>query len=372
MTHYNVLSVFSGAGGLDIGFEQAGFEHLELVELDDHCVTTINANRPKWKVFHGDIHKYEPSFKNIDVLIGGPPCQGFSLGGNRNESDLRNQLFLEMVRIAKATNPRVVVIENVLNLRTMKAPWSGKNFAEEIASNFKQIGYSVIFDAFKVSYYGVPQTRRRFVFVAVKGDFPNGYELPAPDTKETSIRKFIQDISMNNENKIPNHNPEWGFHSRVHTNKMAITVENIKNPVPIRISRTGSDGFPIRKFDEPFPAVDTATVWGWAVGNIHAERKESNKSCGNDLKKQDAGVKLWRIEADEMRTFTHREYARLQTFPDNWVFYGNNKRDIHKQVGNAVPIEFARRVATNINQLLGALDTNSKFTGNRVQLSLGL
>ncbi|OQC18262.1 MAG: Modification methylase HaeIII [Firmicutes bacterium ADurb.Bin080] len=372
MHSYKVLSLFSGAGGLDLGFEQVGFSHLELVEIDDHCVATINANRPQWNIFHGDISLYKPIHRNIDILIGGPPCQGFSLGGNRNESDPRNRLFLEMTRIAKITNPRVIVIENVLNLRTMKAPWSGKYFADEIYDNFKKIGYSVKFDTFKVSFYGVPQTRRRFVFIAVKGDFPKGYELPTPDLKETTIRKYLEDISTLNTNNIPNHNPEWGFQSRVHRNRRSLKVENIKNPVPIRISRTGSDGNPIRSFDEPFPAIDTATVWGWAAGNVKAQREKKDRTNGKYIRNPDTDLKLWRIDADEMRTFTHREYARLQTFPDDWVFYGNNKRDIQKQVGNAVPVEFARRVGVNVYKLFRSLETNSEFMSDRIQVSLEL
>ena len=124
---YNVLSLFSGAGGLDLGFEINGFNHLECVEIDDHCINTLRKNRPDWKVTHTDVTTYKPKFKNIDVLVGGPPCQGFSLGGNRDPNDPRNRLFLEMIRVAEETSPRIVVIENVLNLRTMKAPWSGKN-----------------------------------------------------------------------------------------------------------------------------------------------------------------------------------------------------------------------------------------------------
>lgn len=369
---YNVLSIFSGAGGLDLGFENAGFSHLGLVELDNHCVATIKKNRPNWNVFHGDVHAFVPTHKNIDVLIGGPPCQGFSLGGNRNEDDVRNQLFFQMVRIAKATNPRVIVIENVLNLRTMKAPWSGKNFADEIASNFERLGYSVRHDVFKVSRYGVPQTRRRFIFIAVRGEFPENYEMPSPDDTEATIEACLKDISVTHK-QIPNHDPKWGFQSRVHTNKKAISCNEIKKAVPVRISRTGSDGNPVRSFNAPFPAVDTATVWGWAVGHVNAERIVKDRENGKYIRNPNATVKLWRIEADEMRTFTHREYARLQTFPDEWVFLGKNKRDIHKQIGNAVPVEFARRVAVNILDILNAKDDLRAFcvTGHG-QMSLGL
>lgn len=357
---YSVLSLFSGAGGLDLGFESNGFNHLECVEIDEHCVSTLKQNRPKWVVTKTDVTRYQPKFKNIDVLIGGPPCQGFSLGGNRNPDDPRNMLFLEMIRVAKLTSPRVVLIENVLNLRTMKAPWSGKNFVEEISSQFNDLGYSVFSDVFKVCYFGVPQTRRRFIFIAIKDEVPENYQLPIPDANPATIKEVLFDIGQNEQLKFPNHNPIWGFKSRVHTNlKKRISPNDIS--IPIRISRTGSDGHPVRSFDKPFPAVDTATVWGWAKGHIHAERVEKDRTVDKHVRNPNATTKLWRITADQMRTFTHREYARLQTFPDDWEFIGNNKRDIHKQIGNAVPVNFAKRIAENIKQILECQDSKTPF-----------
>lgn len=359
---YSVLSLFSGAGGLDLGFELQGFQHLECVEIDEHCVATLKHNRPHWSVYHGDVRNYNPSHLSVDVLIGGPPCQGFSLGGNRDANDSRNSLFLEMVRIAKSVRPRVVIIENVLNLRTMIAPWSGKNYAQEISGQFESLGYSVTFDIFKMCYFGVPQTRRRFVFVAVLGTPPINYGLPVPDINPTTIRDALFELGQE-DFLLPNHNPEWGFTSRVHTNRKVASLSNMGASIPFRISRTGSDGHPIRSFDEPFPAVDTATVWGWARGEIYAERMEKNREVEKHVRNPDATTKLWRITADEMRTFTHREYARLQTFPDSWVFLGNNKRDIHKQIGNAVPVAFAERIAVNVKMLLNSLESGKPYKG---------
>jgi DNA (cytosine-5)-methyltransferase 1 len=362
-TKPNVLSLFSGAGGLDLGFEAQGFEHLGCVEIDEHCVKTLKKNRPDWNITHGDIASYSSPFRDIDVLIGGPPCQGFSLGGNRDPNDPRNSLFLEMVRIAQESNPTVVVVENVLNLRTMTASWSGKNFAEEISHQFKELGYKVFFDVFQVCYYGVPQTRRRFIFIAIKDEAPANYQLPIPDINQTTIRSALFDIGQSKTLRLPNHDPSWGFKSRVHTN-LEKPVHTKDIAIPIRISRTGSDGHPIRSFDEAFPAVDTATVWGWAKGHIHAERVDKDRENGKHIRNPDATTKLWRITADQMRTFTHREYARLQTFPDSWEFIGNNKRDIQKQIGNAVPVNFASRIAENVKKILTCKKNNIPFESN--------
>lgn len=370
---YSLLSLFSGAGGLDLGFELENFDHLECVEIDDHSVTTLRRNRPKWNVRQIDVRHYKPKHPSLDVLIGGPPCQGFSLGGNRDASDERNTLFLEMIKVAKKLKPRVIVIENVLNLRTMTAPWSGKNFEEEISGQLNSIGYEVRYGIFKMCHFGVPQTRRRFVFIAVRGKFPDGYSLPEPSDEVLTIREALFDLGQDDSIALPNHQPLWNFQSGVHTNLMKSINPSKAIAVPFRISRTGSDGHPIRSFDDPFPAVDTATVWGWARGRVKAERLPKDRSSEKYIRNPDANLTLWRVTADQMRTFTHREYARLQTFPDDWVFVGRNKRDIHKQIGNAVPVQFAKQVALNVRQILAALDAGKKFPMRRhAQMALDI
>jgi len=358
---YNVLSLFSGAGGLDLGFEQQGFQLIETIDIDPWSVLTLKKNRPKWKVIEGDVRDYHPKFKGeVDVLIAGVPCQGFSLGGNRDPKDERNTLFREVVRIARSMQPKIVLIENVLNLRTMCVPGTREPFAEHIAASLRKIGYSVIYDVFKMCYFGVPQTRRRFVFIAIKGELPRAYHLPAPGGT-TTIRPFLYDLGQGKGKNFANHNPKWGFKSAVHS-ETGEPFDANEEAIPVRFSRTGSDGNPIRSFDEPFPAVDTATVWGWAQGNVKAARFEKDRNNGKYIRNPAANVTLWRITASHLRTFTHREYARLQTFPDEWEFIGSNKRSIHLQVGNAVPVAFAKVLAGNVKTVLDALRTGQAFS----------
>lgn len=133
-TDYTYLGLFAGAGGLDLGFELAGFQHTESNEILEYAVETLRMSRPDWEVVHQDVRECTPSFKKgLDVLLAGFPCQGFSLGGNRDEADERNTLYREVVRIAKYMQPRVIVMENVLNLRTMVHPETGKPFAQQIS-----------------------------------------------------------------------------------------------------------------------------------------------------------------------------------------------------------------------------------------------
>lgn len=356
-----VISLFTGAGGLDIGFEAEGFQHRVAIEIDPVCVATLVRNRPRWNVLATDVRKYKPVRQSTaDVLLAGFPCQGFSLGGNRDERDVRNLLYKEALRVARQAKPKVILLENVLNLRTMRSPETGRPFAEQIATEMKAIGYTVFYDVFKVCYYGVPQTRRRFVFVGFRGKPPPGYHLPRPGPV-TTIRDALYELGQGRKLSLANHNPEWGFKSAVHV-QTGEPCDPSEEVVPVRFSRTASDGYPIRSFDSPFPAVDTATIWGWAQGNVVAQRVDKDRVNGSYIRNPEANVTLWRVSASRLRSFTHREYARLQTFPDDWVFVGNNKRQIHLQIGNAVPVNFARRLARNIRLALEALDSNSPFT----------
>lgn len=367
----SVLGLFSGAGGLDLGFEQAGFDHVGAVEIDPWCVRTLRRNRPMWNVAEGDVKNYDPDMDFApDVLLAGVPCQGFSLGGNRDPGDERNLLYKQVVRVASTLRPRVVVVENVLNLRTMRVPGSDSSFIQAISRELTEIGYSVRHGIFRVSEFGVPQTRRRLLFVAFRGEFPIGYHFPTPEI-ETTIRPFLYDLAQNDTTRLPNHQPEWGFKSAVHV-ETGEPFDSGEEVVPVRFSRTASDGHPVRTFDTPFPAVDTATVWGWAQGNVQARRMEKDRDNGKFIRNPDSEVSLWRIAASRLRTFTDREYARLQTFPDNWVFEGGNKRDIHLQIGNAVPPVFASRIAQNIQLALDSIEEQRSFVGEHSQFSQSL
>ena len=368
MTIYTSLGMFSGAGGLDLGLEQAGFVHLGAMDWEPWAVTTMRQNRPNWGVDEADARDWSFDGKP-DVLIAGPPCQGYSLGGNRKATDERNDLYEQVLRIAQETTPRVIVIENVLNLRTLLHPTTGKPFDVQIAEDLSSIGYEVHKGVFRMDGYGVPQTRRRWVFVAFKGHAPAGYHLPLPASTE-SVRNWVWDLGQGGGEGLPNHHPSWGFSSRVHTETGAPFDD--EPAVIVRFSRTASDGHPVRSFDTPFPAVDTATVWGWAQGNVEARRELPDRRIAKGVRNPESTVKLWRISASRLRVMTHRELARIQTFPDEWVFAGGTAlRDIQMQIGNAVPVGFARRLGENIQKALRALDHSRPFEQtDGAQLSL--
>jgi len=374
-TDYSFMGLFTGAGGLDLGFDLEGFNHTESNEILECAVNTLRLNKPSWSVVHDDVHNYNPSSSTRpDVLLAGFPCQGFSLGGHRVKSDPRNHLYRQVIRIASLLKPRVIVMENVLNLRTMKHPETNIPFSDQISKELKDIGYTTKFKFFRVSQFGVPQTRRRFIFVAYREDDFNLFTFPCPSQKETPAEPFLNDLSMDTGLKLPNHDPSWGYKSSVHV-QTGEDFDSSDPILPVRFSRTASDGNPLRSLDKPFPAMDTGTIWGWAQGNIMCRREPKDRSNSNYVRNKNADVTLWRIYASRMRSFTPREYARLQTFPDDWRFVGSNKRDFQLQIGNAVPVNFARCIAKRIRQTLlmvdGKLSIGDYLEGD-YQLSLGV
>lgn len=265
--------------------------------------------------------------------------------------------------------PRMIVMENVLNLRTMKHPETGRPFSQQISDELFSIGYTTNYDFFRLSQYGVPQTRRRFIFVAYKKNALDFFSFPKPK-RTTNVRDFIFELGQYENIIIPNHNPKWGFKSYAHT-ETGMPYDESEIVIPVRLSRTASDGNPIRNFDTPFPAIDTATVWGWAVGNIVAERVEKDRSNDIFIRNPNSNAKLWRLSASRIRSFTAREYARIQTFPDDWIFYGNNKRELQLQIGNAVPVNFSKIIALHVKHALQIIDgqkSNTYDIGEQVKL----
>jgi DNA (cytosine-5)-methyltransferase 1 len=362
-SNYTSLGLFAGAGGLDLGFEAAGFVHTEANEILPYAAATLRQNRPNWCVVEGDVRTYKPSFRHgLDVLLAGFPCQGFSLGGLRDPRDERNSLYREVLRIAKRMRPRAIVMENVLNLRTMTHPETGRAFSDQILGELLAIGYKARCAFFRVSEYGVPQTRRRFVFVAFRDGEDSHFEFPLPGDI-TPSGPFLMDLIGDIDSNIPNHGPEWGFQSQVHT-ALGGRIKSGDPIIPIRISRTASDGNPLRSYEDPFPAIDTATVWGFAQGSVKAERVEKDRTREKFIRNPKAIVPLWRITAKRMRTFTPREYARLQTFPDDWTFVGKNKREIQLQIGNAVPAIFAKTIAASVRKALESQDKKARRARN--------
>jgi modification methylase hphIA len=324
-TPLTYIDLFSGAGGLSLGFEQAGFQQLLSVEMEPDYCQTYRANFPHHQLLQKDLTTLTEqdlinclNGQSVDLVIGGPPCQGFSMAGKIGRTftdDPRNHLFKEFVRIVKIVRPCFFVMENVARLYTHN---SGKT-RTEIIQAFQNIGYSVECKVLNAADFGVPQIRSRVIFLGRRDkgkiSFPEPFQI-SHQTVGSAIGHFPKLAAGESNPHVANH--EAMNHSAQMLEKMAF-VKNGGNrndiPEPLR-PKTGD----IRKYI----------------------RYDSNKPAvciTGDMRKV--------FHYEQNRALTVRELAALQSFPDNFVFCGN-KIAQQQQVGNAVPPLLAKAIAESI------------------------
>lgn len=347
MKKYNVIDLFCGCGGLSYGFESAGFNVLLGIDNDEKALETFELNHKGAKTICGDITEisYEEDIRpligeeQIDVIIGGPPCQGMSLSGPRKFDDPRNKLYLSYIRLVEEIKPKAFVIENVPGLVGL----FGGKIKDSIIDKLSQLGYNVQYKLLTASEYGVPQSRRRVVFVGMEvGD----YEYPMPMKEMITCEMALGDLppietgigedpasyvsapqngyqkKMRERSKVVRNHIAANHSERVRTIiSLVPDGGNYKNlPEEYRNSRNFNVAWTRFSSNKPAPTIDT--------GHRHHFHYKYN------------------------RVPTVRECARLQSFPDDFVFLGNKTQQF-RQVGNAVPPIMAESIAT---QLIKALD----------------
>ena len=257
----------------------------------------------------------------IDVIIGGPPCQGFSIAGKIGRNfidDERNQLFKEFVRFVEVIKPRIFVMENVAALKTHN---KGKTI-EEIVKEFERVGYTVKYDVLNAVNYGVPQQRRR-IFVIGTLDKENKFNFPEKTTKQITIAealKGLPKLESGETSDIPNHNAM--NHSKQMLEKMSYVKDGgNRNDIPEDIRPKSGD---IRKY-------------------IRYNSNEPSICITGDMRKV--------FHFNQNRALTGRELARIQTFPDDFIFKGNAGK-VQQQIGNAVPPKLAFQIANSVKEVL--------------------
>lgn len=358
---YNVVDLFSGAGGLSRGFMDAGFNVVLGVDFDDAALKTFkenhgNAEAMKLDLFdHNNIDRIVEYLKenkiNLDVLVGGPPCQGFSLAGKREEFDQRNILYSAMVKTAAKLKPKVVVLENVPGMLTL---YNGAG-AKRVKEDFEEIGYNVIQP--KILYapeYGVPQIRKRVFFVMTLKDSDLGtYEYPTPIFTEDEFVTCEQAIgNLPSLEGCENYslNQVWDYTSQpmnTYEEYMRKNSEKIYNHTPT-------------KHAEETIRLISLVPEGKNYKALPKEELEKRKFKYNEALTRYDSKKPSRTIDTGHRTHFHykynriptvRENARLQSFPDDFIFYGN-KQEQYRQVGNAVPPLLGKAIATKVKELL--------------------
>lgn len=317
---YNFVDLFSGAGGLSCGLTMAGFNPVASVEIMPEAVETYKYNFVQKKHFREDVETRDIRTeevkqalyksigdRHIHLLVGGFPCQGFSLAGNRVVTDERNSLYLEMLAIVEHIKPEYIVMENVEGLRSMM---NGK-IEEKIISDYKKIGYEINVTVLNSADYGVAQTRRRVIFIGNRIGGTNYHPQPFMDKYKTLGEEIERFMSLG-EDKSINH-----VFSR-HSEEMQKRIMDV--PEGESLYGNYSDAWKKSPWDKP--------------------------SC--TIKENHGGVNL---HPRLPRVLTPRELAALQSFPDDFIFKGSKKWQL-VQIGNAVPPLLGKAVGVAVKKAL--------------------
>lgn len=346
-----VLDLFSGCGGLSYGFIQAGYDVVAGVDHDAPSLETFKLNHPHSKALKVDLFE-KSAIKNltkelegqeVDVIVGGPPCQGFSLTGPRNFDDKRNTLYLSFIKIVKELKPKAFIIENVPGLAVM---YKGK-VKDEIIKRFTKLGYNVEFKILTAADYGVPQMRRRVFFVGLKKELGT-FEFPKPThNKDTYITtsEAINDLpgrekEFGTEEDLYKKEPKTSYQAmmRKGSKKLLNHVASAHTELIKSIIAQVPDGGNYKHLPEG--------VGGNRKFNEAWTRYNSKKPS----KTIDTGHRN-HFHYKYNRIPTVRENARLQSFPDSFVFVGTRTNQ-NRQVGNAVPPLLAKAVASKLLKYL--------------------
>lgn len=323
-----VVDLFCGAGGLSEGFRMAGYKVILGIDFDRHSIDTFKKNNKGTKVINDDIKKVDIENikklignKHVDVVVGGPPCQGFSVAGSRDPNDPRNSLFMEFVRIVHGLQPKWVVMENVPGILTMKTA-RGEYVKDILKKEFERSGYKVKSQILLASDYGVPEKRRRVFFIATRTQNSIVFPLPTHSSKPKKLldgtvqKKWIGvgEVLLKEDQVDKRY---------FHTEKMIAGFKRRKE----ENSKSGNGfGWQILKMEEPSYTI-SARYW------------------------KDGSDAIVRYSDDKVRMLTEREAARIQSFPDDFIFVGPRK-EIYRQIGNAVPPLLAKALAEQVKKTL--------------------
>ncbi|WP_151834632.1 DNA cytosine methyltransferase [Acinetobacter junii] len=350
----NFISLFTGAGGLDIGFKEAGHNCLLASDIMKEAELTYSYNYPSVPFFREDIRqipldKFKKVIgdKEVDVIIGGPPCQGFSNMGNKNSSDPRNYLFENYVSLVNTFKPKCFLFENVKGLLTM---FEGR-FFENIVNSFLSIGYSISYTLIDSSLYGVPQKRERVFLMGTRLQHKK-FNFPKPDVKPYGFLKSfknvgdaINDLANFENEEFPNH--IILNHSDIVKRRYELIPEGGKLPKPEDLP----EDIRRKNFGNTYTRLDRKTISSTIV----------------------PGNNALPVHPYLARSLTPREAARIQTFPDNFIFKGD-RRSQCILVGNAVPPLLAAKLADSIEKFISdvdyeSIDTNHIFVGEKFKLT---
>lgn len=340
MSKYKVIDLFCGIGGFSYGFDMTKkFDVVLGADIWNVALNTFKENHNGTKLIEKDLTKLDDCFweeyiNKIDVIIAGPPCQGFSMNGQRKKDDKRNSLFEEVVKVTKIIKPKVVVIENVVGLLSMTTV-DGKDIKELIKEEFEKLNYKVKYKILNAADYGVPQQRKRVIFLITQ----EGIEINYPKEKlkpeeYITVRDAIGNVDPNGDYYLK---PNCDFQRLMSGRK------DICNHV-----RRKSNALVTKRMSY----IPQGGNWQ----NIPKELGTGGGTYSNAYRRLDLSkpsitikhaAKAMIIHPTENRILTVRECARLQSFDDNFVLTGNGS-DQHQQLANAVPPLLGKAIAEEV------------------------
>ena len=329
---FNVLELFAGAGGLAVGLEKSGIKCVALNEIDKWACQTLRENRPHWNVLEGDIKSFDfREYNNqIDIVTGGFPCQAFSYAGKKlGLQDARGTLFYEFARAVKEVNPLICIGENVKGLLSHE---KGKTI-EGMISILDEIGYNVVpVKVLKAINYKVPQKRERVILVGIRKDIDIKYEYPKPHNKIYNLVDALKKGELYNCNVPKSEGSKYPEHKKAVLD--LVPQKGYWRNLPLDIQKE----YMGKSFYLGGGKTGIARRIGWDEPSL-------TLTCSPAQKQTE------RCHPEETRPFTVREYARIQTFPDDWKFMGSVSQQ-YKQIGNAVPCNLGQEIGYSVIQFL--------------------
>jgi DNA (cytosine-5)-methyltransferase 1 len=393
----NIIDLFSGCGGMSLGFSLAGYRIVAANEIDEWAGDTYSQNHSEVSLIRGDIRKlYDwdtmlPSSVGrgeIDGVVGGPPCQGFSLSGNRDQHDPRNSLFMDFVRCVKHFKPKFFVMENVKGLLSMHTA-SGKAVIDIILSEFSLVGYNATYSILNAAAYGVPQLRERVFIIGLKKEYPYSKALLFPEPTFFPKNYITVDMAISDLPALSaGEGSECQEYSSLPKNSYQAWARKNSRGVYNHIAMRHT-----KRLVERFKVIQH----GQSVAHVPIEHSalkrgnpkiKSGKVFGQNNMRVYGDMPCPTVAASFQsnfihprlnRNFTAREGARLQSFPDNFLFLGKRTTmswekslSQYQQIGNAVPPLLAKAIATSIGKYFNNITsiTTDEVHNKEVQLSL--
>jgi len=330
-SNYTVIDLFSGAGGTSLGMENAGLQHKLLVEYDKYAAQTLRKNRPNWNVELKDIREVDFNGMSADIVEGGFPCQSFSYAGKKlGFSDIRGTMFFEFARCVSEVKPKIAIGENVKGLLRHD---NGRTL-QTMVSVLEEIGYNVKYKIVRSQYHDVAQKRERLIILAIRRDLKIPFIFPHENDYLVTLKDVLTGVPKSEGQQYPE--------------KKRLIMEKVP------------EGGYWRNLPEDLQRQYMGKSYFQTGGRTGMARRLAWNEPSLTLTTSPAQKQTERCHPSETRPLTVREYARIQSFPDNWEFAGSTNQQ-YKQIGNAVPVNLGYHIGRSLIAMLEKENVNDNI-----------